>query len=54
MKENKWIKKKIRVGYVMKEKVVEVEEETKEGRTRRMSKEVVGCVNSVVGKNKFQ
>ena len=30
-----------------------MEENTREGRSRRMSKDVVGCVHSVVGKKKF-
>ena len=41
------------VGYVVKAKVGELEKITRKGRTRRMKKEVVGCVQSVVGKNKF-
>ena len=30
-----------------------MEKITREGRSRRMRKEVVGCVQSVFGKNKF-
>ena len=46
-------KTKIGVGYVVKDKVGELEKITREGRSRRMSKEVMGCVQSVVGKKKF-
>ena len=46
-------KKKILVGSVVKAKVGELEKIKNNGRTRRMRKEVVGCVKSVVGKNKF-
>ena len=53
MKEKKRIKTKIGVGYVVKEKVEETEENIWEGRSIRMRKEVVGCVQDVVGKNKF-
>ena len=38
---------------VVMEKVGEMEENTREGRSRRVSKEVVGCVQDVVGQNKF-
>ena len=41
------------VGSVVKAKVGELEKITRKGRSRRMRKEVVGCVQSVVGKNKF-
>ena len=50
---NNQTKTKIRVGYVVKAKVGELENITREGIIRRMRKEVVGCVQSVVGKNKF-
>ena len=46
-------KTKIMVGSVVKAKVGELEKITRKGRIRRMRKEVVGCVQSVVGKNKF-
>ena len=46
-------KTKIGLGSVVKAKVGELEKITREGRSRRMSKEVVGCVQRVVGKNKF-
>ena len=49
----KQTKTKIVVGSVVKAKVGELEKITSKGRTRRMRKEVVGCVQSVVGKNKF-
>ena len=41
------------VGSVVKAKVGELEKITRKGRTRRMSKDVVGCVQGVVGKNNF-
>ena len=46
-------KTKIGVGSVVKAKVGELENITREGRSRRMRKEVVGCVQRVVGKNKL-
>ena len=49
----KHTKTKIVVGSVVKAKVGESEKITNEERSRRMRKEVVGCVQSVVGKNKF-
>ena len=49
----KQTKTKIVVGSVVKAKVGELEKITSKVRTRRMRKEVVGCVQSVVGKNKF-
>ena len=53
--EKNRIKIKIRVGSVVKEKVRETEENIREGISRRMRmrKEVVGCVQAVVGKNIF-
>ena len=45
-------KTKIVVGSVVKAKVGQLENITRKGRSRRMRKEVVGCVQSVVGKNK--
>ena len=51
MKENNWIKPKIRVGSLVKAKAGKIEENTREGRSRRMRKEVVGGVQSMVGKN---
>ena len=53
MDMTKQIKTKIGVGSVVKAKVGELEKITREGRSRRMRKEVVGCVQSVVGKNEF-
>ena len=41
------------MGSVVKAKVGEFEKITKEGRIRRMRKELVGCVHRVVRKNKF-
>ena len=46
-------KTKIAVGSVVKAKVGELEKITREGISRRTTKEVVGCVQSVVGKNNF-
>ena len=51
MKEKKWIKTKIGVGSVMTEKFREMEEKTGEGRSRRVSIYVLGCVKAVLGKN---
>ena len=48
----KQTKTKIVVGSVVKAKVGELEKITRKGRSRRMRKEVVGCVQRVVGKNK--
>ena len=41
------------VGSVVKAKVGEMEENTREGRIRRMRKEMMGCVQAVVGKKKL-
>ena len=46
-------KTKIVVGSVVKAKVGELEKITRKGRSRRMRKDVVGGVQSAVGKNKF-
>ena len=46
-------KKKIGAGSVLKANVGELENIAREGRSRRMRKEVVGCVQSVVGKKKL-
>ena len=53
MKEKDRIKTKIGVGSLVKAKVRKMEENTREGRSRRTRKEVVGCVEAVVGKKKF-
>ena len=50
---NKQTKTKIGVGSVVKAKVGELEKITREGRSRRMRKNVVVCVQSVVGKTEF-
>ena len=50
---NKQTKTKIVVGSVVKAKVGELENIIRKGRISRISKEVVGCVQIVVGKNKF-
>ena len=49
----KQTKTKIGVGSVVKANIGELEKITREGRSRRTRKEVVGCVQSVVGKNNF-
>ena len=49
----KQTKTKIRVGSVVKAKVGELENITREGRSSRISKELVGCVHIVVGKKKL-
>ena len=41
------------VGSVVKAKVGELENITREGRITRKRKEVLGCVQSVVGKKNF-
>ena len=49
----KQTKTKIGVGSVVKAKVQELEKITREGGSRRIRKEVVGCVQSLVMKKKF-
>ena len=49
----KQTKKKFGVGSVVKAKVGELEKISREGRSRRMRKYVVGCVQILVGKKKF-
>ena len=49
----KQTKTKIGVGSVVKAKVGELEKITREGISRRMRRDVLGCVQSVVGKNNF-
>ena len=51
MKEKNQTKIKIKVGSVVKAKVGELEKITREGISRSMRKEVVGCVQSVARKN---
>ena len=41
------------MGSVVKAKVGELENITREGKSKRMRKEVVGCVQSVMRKNNF-
>ena len=41
------------MGYVVKAKVGETEENKREGRSRMLRKDVLGCVQSVVGKTRF-
>ena len=53
MKEKKRIKTKIRVGYIVKANVLEIYENTREGRIRRIIKEMFGCVQTVAGKKRF-
>ena len=49
----KQTKTKIGVGSIVKAKVGELEKIIRKRRSRRKRKEVVVCVQSVVGKNKF-
>ena len=49
----KQTKTKIGVGSVVKAKVGELEKTTREGRSRRMRKDVLVCVQAMVGKKKF-
>ena len=44
---------KIGMESVVTEEVGKAEEKTREGRSRGVMKELVGCVQSSVGKNKF-
>ena len=44
---------KIRVCFIFTEKVIDIEENTREGRIRRKTKEVVGCVQAMVGIKTF-
>ena len=53
MKMTKQTKTKIGVVSIVKAKVGDLEKTTREGRSSKMRKEVVGCVQSVVGKNDF-
>ena len=53
MNTKKQNKKKIGVGSVVKAKVGGLEKITRKGVSRRIRKEVVGCVQAVVGKKKF-
>ena len=50
MKDKKRIKTRIGVGSVVKEKVGEIRDNIREGRSRRMRKEDVVCVQDVVEK----
>ena len=51
MEITKQTKTKIGVGNVVKAKGGELENITREVRSRRVRKELVGCVQSLVGKN---
>ena len=53
IKEKKLIKIKIEVRSIVKAKVGEMKDKTREGRRSSIRKEGVGCVNDVVGKNIF-
>ena len=53
MKEKKRVNPKIKMGSLVKAKVIKMEDNTREGRNRRMRKEVVVCVQFAVGKNNF-
>ena len=49
----KQTKTKIGVGSIVKDKVGELENITRGGRIRMMRKEVVGCVQIIMGKKNF-
>ena len=51
--DKKRIKTTIGLGYVVKKKVGDIEEDTREGIIMRMRKEMVGCVQDLVGKKKL-
>ena len=51
--KKKRTKTKIGVGYVVKEKVGDIEKKTRKGRIRRTRKEVVGRVHAVVGNKRL-
>ena len=53
MMDNKHINTNIGVGSVVNTKVREIEENTREVRIRSIGKYVVGCVQAVVGENRF-
>ena len=53
IEEKKQSKAEIDVGTLGKAKVGEMEEKIREGRSRRTRKEVVGCVQAVIGNNKY-
>ena len=53
MKEKKRIKPEIGVEYLVKAKVGNTEENTREVRIRRTRKEAVSCVHDETGKKKF-
>ena len=53
MKEKKRINPKIGMGHPVKTKVGKIEENTREGRSRRLRREVVVYVQSMVRKKKF-
>ena len=52
-KEKNQIKTKIRVGSVVKANFGELDENKRKGINRRIIKEVVGCVQDLVGKKIF-
>ena len=51
--EKKRIKTNIGVGSVVKENVRDMEENTREGIIKMMRKDLMGCVQAVVGKKKL-
>ena len=53
MREAKWRNMNIGVGYVFTSKFGDMEKKTSKERIRIIRKEVVGCVQNVVGGNKF-
>ena len=53
MNEKKHIKKMINVGSIMKFNFRDMDDKTREGIIRRMSKKVVRCFRTILGKNNF-
>ena len=53
MKEKKRIKTRRGLGYVVKARVGDMEENTREGRSMSTRKEVLVCVQDVVRKKRF-
>ena len=53
MKGKKRVKRKIGLGSIVRKRFGDIEENTGEGRNRRMSEDVVGYVQAALGKNIF-
>ena len=53
MKDKKQTKTKVRVGFVVKSKVGDMEDNTRKGRSRSISKYIVLCIQAMVYKNKL-